>query len=179
MTAHGPNGVVIQIHLWKNEMKKDTQIVHAGRDKKWTGQVVTTPVYHASTIIHDTVEDLKYAIKNKKKHVMFYGRRGTPTHFAFREAMVELEGGYGCLVYPSGLAAINAALLSFLSSGDHLLMVDTTYEPTRYLCNKVLKRMGIETTYYDPLIGADIKGLIKTHYQTFKTAPTITHFKQF
>ena len=60
------------------------------------------------------------------------------------------------LLYPSGLAAINAALLSFLSNGDHLLMVDTTYEPTRYLCNKVLKRMGIETTYYDPLIGAKV-----------------------
>ncbi|MBL4603049.1 MAG: cystathionine beta-lyase [Emcibacteraceae bacterium] len=150
-------------------MKKDTKIVHAGRDKKWTGQVVSPPVYHASTIIHDTVEDLKYAIKNKNNHVMFYGRRGTPTHFAFREAMTELEGGYDCLVYPSGLAAINAALLSFLSSGDHLLMVDTTYEPTRHLCNKVLKRMGIETTYYDPLIGAGIKNLIKDNTKVIFT----------
>ena len=59
MTVHGPNGAAIQIHLWKSKMKKDTKIVHAGRDKKWTGQVVSPPVYHASTIIHDTVEDPK------------------------------------------------------------------------------------------------------------------------
>ncbi len=142
-------------------MKKDTKLIHAGRDKKWTGQAVSPPVYHASTIIFDTVADLKEGLRTFKEKRMFYGRRGTPTHFAFRDAMIELEGGHDCLVYPSGIAAISAALLSFLGSGDHLLMVDTCYGPTRALCYKVLKRMGIETTYYDPMIGADIAGLIK------------------
>ncbi len=150
-------------------MKKDTKIVHAGRNKKWTGQSVNVPVYHTSTIIHDTVEDLKFAIKNFKNNAMYYGRRGTPTHFAFREAMAELEGGHGCLVYPCGLAAINAALMSFLSTGDHLLMVDTVYGPTRVLCNTVLARMGIETTYYDPLIGGAIKNLIQDNTKVIFT----------
>ncbi|MDG1438051.1 MAG: cystathionine beta-lyase [Emcibacteraceae bacterium] len=150
-------------------MKKDTEIVHAGRNKKWTGQAVNPPVYHTSTILHDTVADLKYALKNFKNNVMYYGRRGTPTHFAFREAMTVLEGGHDCLVYPCGLAAINAALMSFLSSGDHLLMVDTVYGPTRALCNTVLTRMGIETTYYDPLIGSDIKELVKENTKVIFT----------
>ncbi len=150
-------------------MKKDTKIVNAGRDKKWTGKSVTVPVYHSSTIIHDTVADLKWAIKNIKNKVMYYGRRGTPTHFAFREAVAELEGGHDCLVYPCGLAAINAALMSFLSSGDHLLMVDTVYGPTRALCNTVLKRMGIETTYYDPLTGANIIELIQPNTKVIFT----------
>lgn len=150
-------------------MKKDTKIVHAGRSKKWTGKAVNVPVYHTSTIIHDTVDDLNDAIKNMKENIMYYGRRGTPTHFAFREAMVELEGGHGCLIYPSGLAAITAALMSYLSNGDHLLMVDSVYAPTRVLCNKMLKRMGIETTYYDPMIGGDIADLIKENTKVIFT----------
>lgn len=150
-------------------MKKDTKIIHAGRDKKWTGQAVNPPVYHASTILFDTVSDLKYALKNFRNKIMFYGRRGTPTHFAFRDAMAELEGGHDCLVYPSGIAAVNAALMSFLSSGDHLLMVDSVYGPTRALCNKLLKRMGIETTYYDPMIGEGIKDLIKENTKVIFT----------
>jgi|TARA_R110002096_G_scaffold435770_1_gene662544 cysteine-S-conjugate beta-lyase len=150
-------------------MKKDTKIVHAGRNKNWTGQAVNTPVYHASTILFETVSDLKYALQNFRNKIMFYGRRGTPTHFAFRDAMTELEGGHDCLVYPSGIAAINAALMSFLSSGDHLLMVDTAYGPTRALCNNVLKRMGIETSYYDPMAGEDIKDLIKDNTKVIFT----------
>ncbi len=150
-------------------MKKDTKIAHAGRKKEWTGKAVNPPVYHTSTIIHDTVADLKFALKNLKNKIMFYGRRGTPTHFAFREAMAELEGGHDCLLYPCGLAAINAALMSFLSSGDHLLMVDTTYGPTRALCKTVLKRMGIETTFYDPLIGEEISELIQKNTKVIFT----------
>lgn len=145
----------------KIAMKKDTKLIHAGREKKYTGKAVSPPVYHASTIIHDTVQELNESIKNIPNNSMFYGRRGTPTHFAFRKAMVELEGGYGALVYPSGLAAINAALMTFLSSGDHLLMVDTVYGPTRTLCDTVLTRMGIEITYYDPHCGASISNLFK------------------
>lgn len=150
-------------------MKKDTKFIHAGRSPKWTGKAVSPPVYHASTIIHDSVADLNDAIKNIPNNSMFYGRRGTPTHFAFRDAMVELEGGFGCLVYPSGLAAINAALMTYLSAGDHLLMVDTAYSPTRTLCDTVLNRMGIEITYYNPLIGAGISDLIKENTKVIYT----------
>ncbi|MDP5206924.1 cystathionine beta-lyase [Alishewanella sp. SMS8] len=142
-------------------MKKNTQLIHAGRGKKWTGSAVNPPIVRASTIVFETMEELKNASKNKGNAVPYYGRRGTATHFAFQEAMCELEGGAGCALYPCGAAAISGALLAFLKAGDHLLMVDTAYEPTRGLCEKVLAGLGIETSYYDPLLGAEIKTLIR------------------
>lgn len=142
-------------------MKRDTRLIHAGRSKKWTGNAVNPPVVRASTIVFDTMQELKEATKQRGNRVPFYGRRGTQTHFAFQEAMCELEGGAGCALYPCGAAAISGALLSFLKQGDHLLMVDNTYEPTRGLCDKLLSGLGIETTYYDPMVGAGIVDLIK------------------
>ena len=142
-------------------MKKETRLVEAGRKKQWTGGVVNPPVYHASTVVFDTVADMREAVRNRAKSHMYYGRRGTPTHFALQDAMCELEGGVGCALYPSGLAAVTGAMLSFLESGDHLLMVDGAYEPTRTLCDGYLKNMGVETTYYDPLIGSGISELIR------------------
>ncbi|MCE9678875.1 cystathionine beta-lyase [Shewanella sp. AS1] len=142
-------------------MKKETQIVSVGRDKKWSKGVINPPVYRASTIVFETMEEMRFAAQNRAKGEMFYGRRGTPTHFAFQEAIAQLEGGVGTALYPSGSAAISGALLSFLKAGDHLLMVDSAYEPTRDLCDKMLKGFGIETTYYDPLIGAGIRELIR------------------
>lgn len=142
-------------------MKKETQIVSVGRDKKWTKGVVNPPVFRASTMLFETMEELNFAAKNKANGEMFYGRRGGPTHFAFQAAIAELEGGVGTALYPSGSAAINGALMSFLKAGDHLLMVDNAYEPTRSLCDSLLANFGIETTYYDPLIGAGIRELIQ------------------
>lgn len=142
-------------------MKRDTRLIHAGRSKKWTGTAVNPPVVRASTIVFDTMQELKEATKQRGNRVPFYGRRGTQTHFAFQEAMCELEGGAGCALYPCGAAAISGALLSFLKQGDHLLMVDNAYEPTRGLCDKLLSGLGIETTYYDPMVGAGIVDLIK------------------
>ncbi|MDX3772634.1 cystathionine beta-lyase [Chromatiaceae bacterium AAb-1] len=142
-------------------MKKDSRLIHAGRDKKWTGSAVNPPVVRASTIVFDTMAELKHAVVNRGNKVPYYGRRGTATHFAFQEAICELEGGAGCALYPSGAAAISGALLSFLQQGDHLLMVDNAYEPTRGLCDKLLKNLGIETTYYDPLLGENIISLIR------------------
>ena len=139
----------------------ETQVVSLGRNKKWTNGVINTPVIRASTVAFENMDDLRKASKNKADGEMFYGRRGTPTHFAFQSAIAELEGGAGTALYPSGAASISSVLLSFLSQGDHLLMVDTAYEPTRDLCDKILARYGIETTYYDPLIGNDIKHLIQ------------------
>ena len=142
-------------------MKKQTKIVNAGRSKKWTGNVVNPPVERASTVVFDSIKEMKHATANRGNQVLFYGRRGTSTSFAFSDAMTELEGGAGCALYPSGTAAITNAILSFVESGDHLLMVDTAYEPTRDFCDKVLTKLGIETTYYDPLIGEGITELIQ------------------
>ena len=142
-------------------MKHDTKIVSAGRRKEWTNGAVNPPVQRASTIVFDSVSEMKHAITNRANKTLFYGRRGTSTSFAFSEAMTEIEGGAGCALYPCGTAAITGALLSFLKSGDHLLMVDTAYEPTRDFCNKILLGLGITTTYYDPMIGAGIKDLIQ------------------
>ncbi|MGE6452626.1 cystathionine beta-lyase [Shewanella baltica] len=138
-----------------------TQIVSLGRDKKWTKGVINPPVFRASTIVFETMDEMRHAAKNKTNGEMFYGRRGTPTHFSFQAAITELEGGVGTALYPSGAAAISAALLSFLKAGDHLLMVDSVYEPTRDLCTHILGGFGIETTYYNPLIGAGIRDLIR------------------
>lgn len=142
-------------------MKVATRIVHAGRARKWAGYSVNVPVVRASTVVFDSMAEMKHAVRHRGEHVPYYGRRGTQTHFAFSDAVCALEGGAGCALYPSGAAAISGALLAFLKTGDHLLMVDAAYEPTRALCDKVLKPLGIETTYYDPLIGAGIAELIR------------------
>ena len=142
-------------------MKKETKIINAGRKSKWTRGVVNPPVERASTVVFDSVKEMKHATANKTNQVLFYGRRGTSTSFAFSDAMTELEGGAGCAVYPSGTAAITNAILAFVKTGDHILMVDTAYEPTRDYCDKILTKLGIETTYYDPLVGRDIESLIQ------------------
>jgi cysteine-S-conjugate beta-lyase len=142
-------------------MKVATRIIHAGRDRKWAGYSVNVPVVRASTVVFENMAEMKHAVRHRGEQVPYYGRRGTQTHFAFSDAVCELEGGAGCALYPSGAAAISGALLAFLKAGDHLLMVDAAYEPTRALCDKVLKPLGIETTYYDPLIGAGIAALIR------------------
>ena len=140
-------------------MRKPTRIINAGRNPNANFGIINPPVYHASTVIFPTVAALDEATKNRYEGV-FYGLTGTPTTFALQEAVAELEGYTQAVAVPSGLAAIAASLLAFLERGDHLLMVDSVYGPTRRLCDGMLKRYGIETTYYDPTIGAAIKELI-------------------
>ncbi|WP_448211547.1 cystathionine beta-lyase [Colwellia sp. MEBiC06753] len=142
-------------------MKKQTQIVNAGRSDKWTNGVVNPSVQRASTVVFNSVKEMKHATANKTNQVLFYGRRGTSTSFAFSDAMTELEGGVGCALYPSGTAAITNAILAFVKTGDNILMVDTAYEPTRDFCDKILAKLDITTTYYDPLIGEGISELIQ------------------
>ncbi len=141
-------------------MKKDTTIVTAGRHPDDNHGIVNPPVYHASTILHPTVAALEEAARTPFDGVR-YGRGGTPTTFALEEAMTALEGGYRSIAMPSGLSAITTSLLAFLKAGDHLLMVDSVYDPTRRFCERMLSRFGVETTYYDPLIGADIAALMR------------------
>ena len=140
---------------------KNTLLVSAGRKKAYTQGVVNPVVQRASTVVFDSVAELKEAAKKRGDKTLFYGRRGTTTHFALQEAITELEGGEGCALYPCGAAAISSALLAFVKAGDHILMVDNAYEPTRDFCDKILAGFGVETTYYPPTIGAGIKALIK------------------
>lgn len=151
----------------KKPVRSATAVVHGGRRPEWTGDprlggsVVNPPVWRASTILYDNVADLNG--RGRATHdKLYYGRRGTPTVWALADALTQLESGAeGTLLYPSGVAAISAALLALLAPGDHLLMVDSAYEPTRSFCNGMLARMGVRTTYYDPLIGAGIADLIE------------------
>ena len=140
-----------------------TTIVQGGRRNEWTGdgKVVNPPVWRASTILYDDTAALKDGVKSNADGNWFYGRRGTPTQWALAEALTALDpSAAGTMLYPSGVAAVAGALLSVLKPGDHLLMVDSTYDPTSGLCDKFLARHGITTTYYDPLIGAGIEALI-------------------
>lgn len=138
----------------------DTRIVQAGRRPEWVGDVVSPPVWRASTILFDSVAEMRAAYPPEDGRP-FYGRSGTPTQWALAEALTELEtGAVGTRLFPSGVAAIAMALMAVLKPGDELLMADSVYGPTRHFCDTILVAQGISTHYYDPLIGAGIEGLI-------------------
>lgn len=138
-------------------MKDETKIVVTGRDPKAHAGAVNTPVYHASTIIYPSLA----AIRGTEKIPYTYGRRGTPTTTALQNAMNALEGADGTMLTASGASAVSLAILSAVEAGTHLLMVDSVYQPTRKLCDQLLAGLGVETEYYDPLIGGDIAALIR------------------
>jgi len=141
------------------EEGEGTRLVKAGRRREWTGRAVNPPIWRASTILFDTVAELEAA--RPRFGEFQYGRNGTPTQWALAEALTELEPGAGATrLFPSGSAAVATALMMVLGSGDELLMVDSAYSPTRLLCDSVLKRMGVTTHYYDPLVGAGIAELV-------------------
>ncbi|NIJ39876.1 cystathionine beta-lyase [Parvibaculum indicum] len=140
----------------KKFSRPETTIVTAGRDPEANFGVVNPPVYHASTILYPTFQSLK---KREVKYT--YGRRGTPTTAMLAEAVAELEGGAHCALAPSGLAAVTVSLLANLKAGDHLLMTDSVYGPTRHFCDTTLTRFGVDVEYYDPRIGGDISTLIR------------------
>ena len=136
-------------------LKAETCLVTAGRDTMAQKGFVNPPVVHGSTVLYPTAADL-----HAHRGEFQYGRRGTPTTKALQEALMALEGPQcaGVGIAPSGLAAISTALLAVLKAGDHLLVCDNAYRPTRNFCNGMLARYGVETTYFDPLIGAGIAG---------------------
>jgi len=138
-----------------------TRVVGAGRRPEWTQGIVNPPVWRASTILYDTVADLRASAGRDTHHRLFYGRRGTPTQWSLAEALTELEpGAEATFLYPSGVAAVSAALLSVLSPGDELLLADSVYDPTRSFATGFLKRFGVTTRFYDPMIGGGIADLI-------------------
>lgn len=139
-----------------------TTLVQGGRRTEWTGAVVNPPVWRASTILYPDTATLKDGLRHNEDGHWHYGRRGLPTQWALAEALTELEpGAAGTMLYPSGAAAVSGALLSVLKPGDHLLMPDSAYDPTRRLCDAYLAPRGITTTYYDPTIGGGIEALVE------------------
>lgn len=143
---------------------RGTQTLHAGRDPAANFGVVNPPVYHCSTVLFDSVEQLLETRRDRASgaYVGFtYGREGTATTRAFEDAITLLEGGYRAVTTSCGLGAICASLTAFLSAGDHLLIVDSLYGPARAFCEEFLKKFGVEVTYYRPSIGAGIAALIK------------------
>jgi len=144
-------------------MKDDTKVVHAGRHPEQFQGAVNPPVYHVSTVLSPNLADWEQKKKDyaAERPGMYYGRHGTPTIAAFEEAMAELEGGYRTMVYPSGLAACACAILSYVKAGDHILVADSAYGPTRRVAARFLKRFGIEAQFYDPLLGEGIAALLR------------------
>jgi cysteine-S-conjugate beta-lyase len=141
-------------------LKAETTLVTAGRDTEAQKGFVNPPVVHGSTVLYPTAGDL-----HAHRGEFQYGRHGTPTTKALQEALMALEGPQcaGVGIAPSGLSAITTALLAVLKSGDHLLVCDNVYRPSRNFCNGLLARFGVETTYFDPLIGAGIAELFKSN----------------
>lgn len=145
-------------------MKESTRLVSLGRDPERFGGMVNTPVFRGSTILSSSMaewEQKKTDRANDVAGVSTYGRFGTPTTHALEEAMAQLEGGHRALLFPSGLAAIVTTLTALLSAGDHVLVTDSAYSPTRTFLARVLSRYGVEMTLYDPRIGAGIEALMR------------------
>lgn len=144
-------------------MHDDTKAVHAGRHPERFEGAVNPPVFHASTILSPTLEEWDRRKADRARDVpgTYYGRLGTPTTHALEEALAALEGGYRTVLVPSGLAACTTALLAFVEQDAHILVPDSVYGPTRNFATRFLKRFGVETTFYDPLIGAAIAALVR------------------
>jgi cystathionine beta-lyase len=139
---------------------KATQLVHGGRRKEWRGRLVNPPVERASTIVFDNADELRST--KAGIGIYRYGLQGTATQWALAEALTELEpGAAGTILYSSGLAAITAPLLAIVSPGDELLVPDSVYGPTRKFCDTILKRFGVSTRYYDPLLGTGIADIVR------------------
>ena len=140
----------------EKQYRPGTALVLAGRSPFEHDGFVNTPIYRGSTVLWETYDDL---IEHRGRYT--YGRRGTPTTDALTDALRAFEGSAGVMLTPSGLSAITTALLAVVKSGDHVLITDSIYRPTRAFADSELSRLGVEVEYYDPLIGADIEKLFK------------------
>mgnify|MGYP000878000149 CR=1 FL=1 len=143
--------------------KIDTTLVNAGRSKRYTQGSVNSVIQRASSLVFDTVAEKKRATAGRAKGELFYGRRGTLTHFALQDAMTELEGGAGCVLYPCGAAAVANAILAFVEAGDHVLMSGAVYEPTQDFCTKILAKLQVSTGWFDHCIGSEIGELVHSN----------------
>lgn len=139
-------------------MHDATLVTTLGRNPERDQGIVNPPIYRASTVLFPTMDALEGPRPDRGVH---YGRYGTPTTQDLQDALARLEGGHRSLVVGSGKTAITSTLLALLQTGDHLLVVDSAYAPTRRFCDGMLRRLGIETTYYDPLLGAGVQDLMR------------------
>lgn len=155
------------------EFKTRTKLVHLGREPAEQFGFVNTPIYRGSTVLFETYEDL-----SARRARFSYGTQGTPGTQALEAAWSEISGAEGTVLVPTGLAAITLALLTAVKAGDHILVTDSAYRPARIFCDTVLKRLGVETTYFDPLIGAGIESLIRENTSVlFLEAPGSQSFE--
>ena len=138
----------------KREQAFETRMSHAGRAGKHALGFVNPPVHRGSTVLYPTVADRRAAGSRAMDQAWVYGTLGSPTHHALEDVVAEIEGGTRCQIVSSGLAAVTTPLLAFLSAGDHCLMPDSVYGPTRTFCDGMLARLGVVTTYYDPSANA-------------------------
>ena len=151
----------------------NTRLAHSGHDPRDYHGFVNPPVVHASTVLFPDARTM--ATRNQK---YTYGTRGTPTTDALATAIDQLEGSAGTIIVPSGLAAVTVPLLAFLSAGDHVLITDSVYNPTRRFADTMLTRLGVEAQYYDPLIGAGISALIRPNTKVvFTESPASNTFE--
>ena len=145
-------------------LRRRSRLVNLGRDVEFSQGFVNVPPFRGSTVLYPDVATLK-----SRAQRYTYGTHGTPTTDALSSAWTDLTGGAGTMLVPSGLAAVVVALMTALSAGDHLLVTDSAYSPTRLFANKTLKRMGVETTYYDPAVGAGIEALMRPNTKAVLT----------
>jgi cystathionine beta-lyase len=145
-------------------MKLPTRLVQLGRRARQPGSV-NLPVTRASTVVFESMAEMEETQRrfDADEVVPTYGIANMPLRAAFESLMVEIEGGHRACTYPSGLAAVAAAILASVRHGDHILVADSVYGPTRRFCDRTLAAWGIETTYYDPLVGADIASLMRAN----------------
>jgi cystathionine beta-lyase len=155
------------------KMGTNTQLAHIGNDPRDFHGFVNPPVVHASTVLYPDAATM--GARNQK---YTYGTRGTPTSDALCAAIDHLEGSAGTVAVPSGLVAVTLPLLAFLSAGDHVLITDSVYHPTRNFADTMLKRLGVDVDYYDPEIGAGITALIKPNTKVvFTESPASNTFE--
>jgi cysteine-S-conjugate beta-lyase len=145
-------------------LRSRTRLVQLGRDSEESQGFINLPPFRGSTVLYPDVATLK-----SRAQRYTYGTHGTPTTHALSSAWSDISGAAGTVLVPSGLAAIVVALMTALNAGDHLLITDSAYSPARLFADKTLKRMGIETTYYDPCVGARIEAFIRPNTKAVLT----------
>ncbi len=157
----------------RKSLRTRTKLIYVGRQPDEQFGFVNTPIYRGSTVLAASVAELSSSAgvslqfpgnpyrREGQPPRYIYGTKGNPTTEALETAWTDLSGAAGTVLTPSGLAAITVALLAVVKSGDHILVTDSVYRPTRIFCEGVLKRLGVETSYYEPTVGADIKALLR------------------
>ncbi len=145
-------------------LKPNTTLVTAGRDRGVSFDFVNPPLVRGSTVLHDSIEGIREGLRRRdagQDRPAVYGIYGTPTHHAFYDALTELEGGHASWALPSGKTACTVAILGYVQQGDHVLLPDSVYGPTRHFCLTTLPRYGVDTTFYDPRTGVEIERLFR------------------